>query len=276
MKYADFSFALLDEETGKTVATAKNTADGTVTFSDIKFENAGTYNYKVVEVKGNSSAIKYDPSSYKVTAKVTDKYDGEPMTVEWSDVSGIIFENTYTDKVFIDPPVKKVVEGEPDKTETYTFKLQANDPSYPMPEAANGASSMTMDIEGEGTKEFGEIYFTKPCTYSYKVTEVVGDDPDCEYDSSVYTVTAVVTEDPNTYKLSVISTYAKDGEELEEAIFTFTNKYSDEPEEPDNPGKPKKPNTGDRGYGFDLTMFFGSAAAFLAMLAGRRRKREQE
>ena len=35
------------------------------------------------------------------------------------------------------------------------------------------------------------------------------------------------------------------------------------------------PNTGDNGFGFDLTMMFGSAAAFLAMLFGRRRK-EQE
>ena len=35
------------------------------------------------------------------------------------------------------------------------------------------------------------------------------------------------------------------------------------------------PKTGDNGYGFDLTMLFGSAAALIAMLAGRRR-REQE
>ena len=37
-----------------------------------------------------------------------------------------------------------------------------------------------------------------------------------------------------------------------------------------------RPDTGDNGYGFDLTMMFGSAAALIAMLAGRRRKREQE
>jgi hypothetical protein len=39
--------------------------------------------------------------------------------------------------------------------------------------------------------------------------------------------------------------------------------------------KSGRPDTGDNGYGFDLTMMFGSAAAFLAMLFGRRR-REQE
>ena len=40
-------------------------------------------------------------------------------------------------------------------------------------------------------------------------------------------------------------------------------------------GKSHAPNTGDNGFGFDMTMMFGSAAAFLAMLFGRRR-REQE
>ena len=43
----------------------------------------------------------------------------------------------------------------------------------------------------------------------------------------------------------------------------------------DIPGESGHPKTGDNGYGFDLTMLFGSAAALVAMLAGRRR-REQE
>ena len=41
------------------------------------------------------------------------------------------------------------------------------------------------------------------------------------------------------------------------------------------PSEGGEPNTGDNGFGFDMTMMFGSAAAFLAMLFGRRR-REQE
>ncbi len=56
----------------------------------------------------------------------------------------------------------------------------------------------------------------------------------------------------------------------------------DTPDNPDNPdtpdggsGKSDKPDTGDKGFGFDLTMFFGSAAAFLIMLAGKRRKKER-
>ena len=274
MKDGDFTFALIDEATGKTVATAKNKADGTVTFSGIKFENAGTYNYKVVEVKGSSKAITYDPSSYAVTAKVTDNFDGKPMTVEWSDASSVTFKNTYTGKVYIDPPVKKVVEGSPDTEETYTFKLQANDSSYPMPEAAKGASSMTMTITGTGEKEFGEIYFTKPGTYSYTVTEVAGDNPDCEYDGTVYTVTAVVTEDPDTYELSVKSTYAKDGESVKTAVFQFTNTYP-EPDEPDEPKKPKKPDTGDSNNPFAALAVFLLAGAGLGGTAVYRRRKEK-
>ena len=37
----------------------------------------------------------------------------------------------------------------------------------------------------------------------------------------------------------------------------------------------KGPKTGDDGFGYDLTIFFGSAAALIAMLAGRRRKEEE-
>ncbi len=57
----------------------------------------------------------------------------------------------------------------------------------------------------------------------------------------------------------------------------------DDPEGQDDSDKPDggskksaKPDTGDKGFGFELTLFFGSAAAFLAMLAVRRRKKAQE
>ena len=129
---------------------------------------------------------------------------------------------------------------------------------------------MTVDIEGAGEGEFGEIEFTEPGTYWYTVTEVAGDDPDCEYDSSVYRVTAAVTEDPVTHMLSVKTTYEKNGKQVKTAAFEFTNTYTDDHDEPD---KPEKPDTGDNNNLAGMLGLAGiSAAGLICVFVCKRRK----
>ncbi len=267
LKAGSFTFELLDSK-DNVIATAKNDAEGNVTFPPITFTKEGDFTYKVREQAGSSSVISYDKSGYSVTAHVTNKYDGEEMEVEWIYEEGdkIKFINTWDDKVYIDPPVEKVVKG-PNPNETYTFMLKANSDSYPMPAAANGASSMTMSITGAGTKEFGNIYFTKPGTYSYTVTEVAGSNSECLYDSAVYVVTATVTEDEN-YKLHVTSTYQKNGQSVSTAKFQFVNTYPDEPEEPD------EPDTGDHNDLAGMLGLMASSALGLVYMFFRRRREE--
>ena len=83
-----------------------------------------------------------------------------------------------------------------------------------------------------------------------------------------------------TYKLTKKDAKAGEFENVITASFSgdgkdFTNTdIVDDIQKPGS-GSSSNPNTGDNGFGFDLTMMFGSAAAFLAMLFGRRR-REQE
>ena len=57
----EFTFNLLDEN-GNVIQTAKNAADGSITFKDVAFDKAGTYNYSVVEVSGDDAQITYDKS----------------------------------------------------------------------------------------------------------------------------------------------------------------------------------------------------------------------
>ncbi len=200
-----------------------------------------------------------------------DMPDGYELTDTSVDGTVTTLTNTYTPlaPVTIDPPVKKVVKGSPDETETYTFQLEAMDSAYPMPDEAEGESVMTIDIEGEGEEEFGVITFTEPGTYEYMITEVEGDNPDCEYDSSVYIVTAEVTEGPGR-KLQVKRTYTKDGEEVDVAIFTFVNTYEDE-------GEPsKKPDTGDTNNPFAALMVFVIAAAGFGGLYVYKKRRDEE
>jgi len=75
LKDKEFNFVLKDED-GKTVAEAKNNADGSVVFKNLTFDKVGTYNYSVKEVKGNAKHVTYDANAYTVTAIVTDNLDG--------------------------------------------------------------------------------------------------------------------------------------------------------------------------------------------------------
>ena len=69
-----FTFKLEDEK-GKLVEKVQNIGQS-VTFSPLVFDEAGTYVYKMSEVKGLSSKISYDKSIYTVTIVVTKDADG--------------------------------------------------------------------------------------------------------------------------------------------------------------------------------------------------------
>lgn len=96
LKSDEFTFVLKDED-GKTVGKATNDSEGNILFDKLTFEKAGTYNYKIVEEKGDDKNITYDSASYQVTAVVTDKQDGT-LSVKWNygDNKTVQFRNTYT------------------------------------------------------------------------------------------------------------------------------------------------------------------------------------
>ncbi len=274
LKEGEFSFTLSGSGVNETV---KNAADGSVKFSPITYDKEGTFTYSIKEDSGDLDRVSYDTHEVKLTVTVSDDKSGK-LAAEATYDGTKTFVNEYApepEPVSIDPPVRKIVQGTPDEVETYTFEMKAGDSSFPMPDAAGGAMSMIVNIEGEGEREFGQIDFTEPGTYWYTVTEVAGDNPDCEYDSSVYKVTAVVTEDPDTHKLSKKVTYEKSGEQVDIAVFEFTNIYADESEEPDDPEKPDKPNKPKTGDTNDLAGMLGlmgaSAAGLLYMIFRRRR-----
>ena len=96
LKEDEFTFILKDED-GKTVGKATNDSEGNILFDKLTFEKAGTYNYKIMEEKGDDKNITYDSASYQVTAVVTDKQDGT-LSVKWNygDNKTVQFRNTYT------------------------------------------------------------------------------------------------------------------------------------------------------------------------------------
>lgn len=47
--------------------TTTNAADGTVTFDQLPFDAAGTYEYTLVQVAGNADGVTYDSTEYAAT-----------------------------------------------------------------------------------------------------------------------------------------------------------------------------------------------------------------
>ncbi len=193
MEDGEFHFVLKDEN-GKTVGNATNDKDGNITFPALTFKNVGTYNYTVEEVAGNDSHITYDATPYKVSAVVTDNLDGT-LKVTWTGGTGaILFKNTYSvDPTDATPSVeKKITGGNPAKDSTFRFTLTGAD-NAPMPKGSvDGKKSVT--ITGEGQTDFGKITFTRAGTYTYKVTENLGNEASYNYDSTEYTLTYKVTD----------------------------------------------------------------------------------
>lgn len=130
--------------------------------------------------------------------------------------------NKYVEPVIgVDPPVsKKITGGTPRRASTFTFLLKAADASCPMPEGSTGTEK-TISITGAGTKEFGEIVFTKPGIYTYTISELNSAVKGYTYDKTVYTVTYTVTEQDGEL---VIARNISNGHSEVEKI-EFANKF---------------------------------------------------
>ena len=221
MEDGEFHFVLKDEK-GKTVGNATNDKDGNITFDKLTFKNVGTYNYTVEETAGNDRHITYDTTSYRVSAVVTDNLDGT-LKVTWKSGTGaILFKNTYTpDSTDAAPSVEKKISGkQPSKDSTFHFTITGSD-NAPMPEGSkDGRKSVT--ITGEGKADFGKITFTKAGTYTYKVTEKLGNESSYNYDSTEYTLTYKVTDVRGVLKAEQSITAG--GKSADAMV--FTNKYA--------------------------------------------------
>ena len=83
------------KEGAKVVGTAKNKADGTVTFEDITYTEVGEHEYTVTEKAGNEAGVTYDSKSYTVKVKVTDNGQGQLEATVTGDGDNVTFINKY-------------------------------------------------------------------------------------------------------------------------------------------------------------------------------------
>lgn len=72
LKADQFSFELKSRD-GKVMSTAKNAADGSVTFDALTFKQAGTYTFTVSEVDDGQAHVTYDKAVRKIVVTVSDE-----------------------------------------------------------------------------------------------------------------------------------------------------------------------------------------------------------
>lgn len=190
------------------VSTVRISGAGNTTFGSIAYTAPGDYRYTINEVSGNSNGYKYDTTMYDVTVQVTwkDEPGGDLQSAmyivkkgETEKQQSVTFTNTYTivspwnNTVIIDPPVSKVIKGDtPSEKSTFTFYLKADNTDYPMP-VGSVDGIRDVNITGSGTVDFGNISYSEPGVYTYKVYEKDSRISGYTYDSTVYTMTVTVT-----------------------------------------------------------------------------------
>lgn len=172
-----FTFELKDAS-GDVIGTAQNDASGSVTFDAITYTAPGEYTYTITE-SGTVDGVTNDSSAKTVRVKVTDEggylvaktVDENNSPVEGADFT---FTNSYSAtsttasiEVAKELVVPNGLTGPGDIAGKYTFTLAAETAGAPLPE-----STTVTNVDGNGTPaSFGDITFTKPGTYNYRITE---------------------------------------------------------------------------------------------------------
>lgn len=72
LKAGQFNFELKGRD-GKVMSTAKNAADGSVTFDALTFKQAGTYTFTVSEVDDGQAHVTYDKAVHRIVVTVSDE-----------------------------------------------------------------------------------------------------------------------------------------------------------------------------------------------------------
>ena len=189
------------------VATAKNAADGTVTFKEIEFETAGDYTYTITEKAGSEKGVTYDTAKHEVKVKVTD--NGEGKLVAAVTGNNPTFTNTYKAapaKIAIE--AKKVLNGKELEIDEFEFELKEGDKVVATAKNAAG-----------GLIRFSEISYSTAGVYNYTITEKVGNKLGVTYDKTEHPATVEVKDNGSGQLVATVTSETP----------VFVNDYKAEP-----------------------------------------------
>ena len=199
-----FEFVL--KEGNNTLETAKNKANGTVTFKELTYSAEGKHTYTITENKGTDASINYSTQTITATVEVKKVNDKLVATVTYSGgdtEKGDTFTNTKTPPTPVPPTVKPTsaqfkakkvlsINGSSDRT------LKANEYTFLLKDQA-GTLIDTKTNGENGDILFNPVSFNEAGTFTYTIVEQKPATPESAitYDETVHTVTVTVTKDKN-------------------------------------------------------------------------------
>ncbi len=175
-----------------------------------------TFELVLKEINTGISGMIYDETPRTITVKVIDNFDGTIGTIinnEETDTYTAEYENTYIPGVASATiSGNKVLDGRDLAEGEFNFVLTDEQGNvYSVSNAADGSFA------------FSALTFDKVGTYTYTVTEVIGDLGGVTYDESVYTVTINVIDGGNGDLVAEVS-IVLDNETVNE--IQFVNEYN--------------------------------------------------
>lgn len=224
----EFEFVLLDAD-GKAVRTARNAADGSVTFDAIEYSAPGAYTYAIAEGAGNAGGVTYDGRRHVVMVTVADNGLGALVAhVEYADEA--TFVNTYK-ALPADAAIaaKKVLKGTTLTEGQFTFVLKGTVNDEPI--------ELTATNDADGNVAFPHLELTSAGTYTFTVSELAGREARVTYDKRAFTVTVEVTDDGSGKLSATVSNDAPEG------AMVFVNTYTPPATPPTRPSTPTPSTT---------------------------------
>ena len=228
----DNQFEFVLKEGNTTLETAKNKADGTVTFKELSYTAEGTHTYTITENKGTDASINYSTQTITATVAVKKANDKLVATVTYSGgdtEKGNAFTNTKTPPT---PPTPVPPTVKPTSAQfkakkvlaingTSNRTLKANEFIFLLKDQADTLIDTKTNGEN-GDILFNPVSFNEAGTFTYTIAEQKPATPESAitYDETVHTVTVTVTKDA-TGQLNTEVQY--DGKK---DAPTFTNTYT--------------------------------------------------
>lgn len=215
----------------KPVRTATNGADGSVNFDAFSYAKPGTYEYTIVERKGDLAYVTYDDAVHHAVVTVVDNAGTLQASVAYdgADATKPTFTNTYKAKATNSGAIALTKSVD---VHDGSYQLKAGDFAFELV-GSDGTVLQTQKNDAKGKVYFNELTFDHAGTFPFTVREVQPTDgapgvPGVTYAGKTYTLTYVV-KDNNDGKLVVESSTVKPSEGTENGVtpntMTFANSY---------------------------------------------------
>ena len=195
LKKDAYTFELLKVETdgsdGEVVATAKNDAEGNVTFGDVTVTSLGEHRYRMREVAGDEAGMAYDTAARDLTVTATDAGNGKlNCEVAYEGGAEPEFVNVFQKPGTFVARAHKALDGRDLKEGEFEFELvKVKD------DGSDGEVVASAKNDATGNVVFGKLSVDAKGRYKYRIREKAGKDGSVIYDKTEYDLDVVATDD---------------------------------------------------------------------------------